>query len=218
MARNFIKSSKQRISTTLPAISDEITIVCSFKHSSLPSANFPNRQTFVTRETGATINYFIYATNTTIDFAWTSQANTYHGFTVSHTPDTTQFHTIAISHKWGQTSKTAAYIDGAAATISSAIPTNSTQTASMTSQIFGGRPSAGDSEYLDGDLCNVGIYDKCLTADQLKALSKNFVATKIQTSNLKFFSPLIRDLYDIIGTATLTNASTSVAAHSRIYA
>lgn len=217
MARNFVKTSKQRISTTLPAISDEITLVCSFKHSSLPGANYPNRQTFITRETGPTINYFLYATNTSINLDWTSQSNTYHFISITHAPDTTQFHTIALSHKWGQISSTLAYIDGLSATISS-VPTNLTQTASMTSQVFGGRPAAGDVEYFDGDLANIAIYDKCLTADQLKALSKNFFASKIQRSNLKFFAPLIRDLIDLIGNYSLTNTNTSVATHPRIYA
>lgn len=216
MARNFVKSSTQRIATTFPSLSSEISIVCSYKHSSTPGDSYPNRRTFLSRETGSTINYFLYATSSAIALAWTSSANVFHGFNITQTSDSS-FHTIAVSHLWGSSGSTIAYIDGAQATIDT-IPLNLTQTLNMTSQNIGGRPAAGNVEYFDGDIANLAIYDKCLTADQLRALSKNFSPIKIQRANLKYYSPLIRELNDIMQGQVLTNSGTTASNHPRIYA
>lgn len=216
MARNFVRASAQRINTTFPNLTSQITLAVLFRHSGSVGSGYPNRQTFVTRETGSTINYFLYANTSSIEFAWTSSSNNFHGFAVSHTADQ-NWHGLAVSHSWGSTASTFVYLDGQALTPAS-IPTNAVQNiTSPTAQSIGSREPATLAEAMNGDIASVAIYETALSEQELKALSNGFSPDGIRPQSLRFFAPLVRNLIDVKG-QTLTNTNTAVADHPRVYA
>lgn len=212
MARNFQRLNNQEITTTLPALSSEITISCLFKNTTTPSDNYPNRYALVSREKGDQINYFLDNRATSIVLEWTSATNVFHGISVPHTADT-NWHGLAVSHAWGSTASSRACIDGVAKTVSGAV-TNAVNTSGMTQEKLGSRGIY--LERFNGDLAQVAIYDAALSENELKALSNGFSPRTIRPQSLRFFAPLVRELIDYKG-ATLTNTGTTVSVHPKAY-
>jgi hypothetical protein len=75
------------------------------------------------------------------------------------------------------------------------------------------------SQYLNGLIAEVGIWNAALTADEIKSLSAGMTCDKVRPQSLVFYAPLVRDLIDYKGGLTITNNNTAtVANHPRVYA
>jgi hypothetical protein len=71
----------------------------------------------------------------------------------------------------------------------------------------------------DGNICEAGIWNVALTADEIAALAKGVTCDQIRPQSLVFYAPLIRDLVDVRGGLTITNTNNATATeHPRVYA
>ena len=69
-----------------------------------------------------------------------------------------------------------------------------------------------------GSAADCAVWNTALTDAEVASLGKGFSASLIQPGNLVYYAPLIRDLNDIVGGATITNNGTAtVSVHPRIY-
>lgn len=217
MARNFVRSSAQGINTTLPSLSSAITISCFFKNTTTPSNdNYPNRYTFVTRESGPVINYLFQSGSTKLTLTFTSSNSVFHAIDIPHTADT-NWHGAAVAHAWGSSASTKAFVDGVEISLSG-VPTNATQTTGTTYQRIGRRDAlVGAQEAMNGDIAQLAIYDVALSTSELKSLSLGFSPKNIRPQSLQFFSPLIRELIEYKGGVAMTNTNTTVAVNPKVF-
>jgi hypothetical protein len=70
---------------------------------------------------------------------------------------------------------------------------------------------------LEGRLAEVAIYNTTLSAAEVASLADGMTPDKVSPQGLVLYAPLVRDLIDLKGN-TLTNFSTTVANHPRVYA
>jgi hypothetical protein len=78
---------------------------------------------------------------------------------------------------------------------------------------------AGGSQFPDGRIAEVGIWNAALTAAEIASLAKGMTCDKVRPQSLVFYAPLIRNLQDVRGGLTITNNNTAtVANHPRVYA
>ena len=62
------------------------------------------------------------------------------------------------------------------------------------------------------------MWQATLTAEEVASLAKGMTCDKIRPQSLVYYTPLIRDIQDLARGMTLTDTSTTVAAHPRVYA
>jgi hypothetical protein len=62
------------------------------------------------------------------------------------------------------------------------------------------------------------MWQATLSAQEADSLSKGFTCDKVRPQSLVYYSPLIRDIIDVKGGMTLTDASSTVQPHTRVYA
>ena len=75
------------------------------------------------------------------------------------------------------------------------------------------------SQYLNGLIAEVGVWNAALTADEIASLADGMTCDKVRPQSLVFYAPLVRDLVDVKGGLTITNNNTAtVANHPRVYA
>ena len=90
--------------------------------------------------------------------------------------------------------------------------------ASNTVRIAGAQGATTVSNYSNGRIADVGVWNAALNADEITSLAKGMTCDKIRPQNLVFYAPLIRDLQDTKGGLTITNNNNAtVADHPRIY-
>lgn len=109
-----------------------------------------------------------------------------------------------------------AYFNGAAGTTlaSSIQPTGISQIT-----IGADRLNSSDASFFSGSIAEACVWDVVLNAAEVSSLAKGFQAPSIRPQSLRFYAPLVRDLQDVRGGASITNTNTAtVAAHPRIYA
>lgn len=71
---------------------------------------------------------------------------------------------------------------------------------------------------IQGRGAEAGVWNAALTAAEVESLWKGFSPTLIQPGSLVFYAPLIRDIIDYAGSATITNNNTATPAdHLPIY-
>jgi hypothetical protein len=74
------------------------------------------------------------------------------------------------------------------------------------------------SQYpLAGTLAEAAIYNATLSASDAAALATGASPRLVRPDGLVMYAPLVRELLDLRGTATLTNNGTTVTDHPRIY-
>ena len=111
------------------------------------------------------------------------------------------------------TSRTA-YADGVAGGTNT---TDITATA-INSISIGARGISPVTNYHDGLIAEVGIWDVALTAAEIASLAAGVTCDRVRPQSLRFYAPLIRDLQDVIDGLTITNTNgATVANHSRVY-
>ena len=69
-----------------------------------------------------------------------------------------------------------------------------------------------------GDFAELGMWQASLTAEEVASLAKGMTCEKIRPQSLVFYTPLIREIQDLARGMTLTDTSTTVANHPRVYA
>lgn len=71
---------------------------------------------------------------------------------------------------------------------------------------------------MNGAIAEVAIYDVDLTNAEIASLAKGITCNKIRPENLRFYTPLIRNLQDVRGGLNINNNNgATVANHPRIY-
>ena len=110
-----------------------------------------------------------------------------------------------------------AYKDGSAGTTST---TSEAGVTAATQVIIGSvRFFGAFSQYLNGLIAEVGIWNAALTAAEIASLADGMTCDKVRPQSLVFYAPLVRDLQDVRGGLTITNNNTAtVANHPRVYA
>jgi hypothetical protein len=69
-----------------------------------------------------------------------------------------------------------------------------------------------------GDFAELGMWQASLTAEEVSSLAKGMTCEKIRPQSLVFYTPLIREIQDLARGMTLTDTSTTVSNHPRVYA
>lgn len=69
-----------------------------------------------------------------------------------------------------------------------------------------------------GDFAELGMWQASLTAEEIASLAQGMTCEKIRPQSLVFYTPLIREIQDLARGMTLTDTSTTVANHPRVYA
>ncbi len=105
------------------------------------------------------------------------------------------------------------YINGAVGTAN----TTSITTATPDRTVVGARLNTGFSQYTNGDIAEVGIWNVALSADEIAGLAKGYKASDTRPQSLRFDFRMIRDLQDFSGALAMTNTNAAtVSAHPRI--
>lgn len=86
-------------------------------------------------------------------------------------------------------------------------------------QIGSGRESSANIDYFDGQIADVGIWDRALTLPEITSLARGVSCPLVSVTNLVFHAPLIRDIVDLTTSklALTNNGGATVANHPRIY-
>jgi hypothetical protein len=83
---------------------------------------------------------------------------------------------------------------------------------------MGARVRSSVSNYFDGLIAEVGIWNVALTPAEIASLADGVTCDKVRPQSLQFYAPLIRDLQDLRDGLTITNTnSATVADHPRVY-
>ena len=91
--------------------------------------------------------------------------------------------------------------------------------ASNTVRIAAAQGATTISNYANGHITDVGVWNAALTQAEVVSLAKGMTCNKVRPQNLVFYAPLIRDLQDVKGGLSITNNNgATVANHPRIYA
>jgi hypothetical protein len=69
----------------------------------------------------------------------------------------------------------------------------------------------------DGDFAEIAMWQATLTAAEIASLAKGVTCNKVRPQSLVYYSPLIREIQDLARGMILTNTSTTVTNHPRIY-
>lgn len=69
-----------------------------------------------------------------------------------------------------------------------------------------------------GDFAEIGMWQDVLSAAEIASLSKGMTPEKVRPDKLASYIPLVRDIQDVRSGTSLTNTSTTIATHPRIYA
>jgi hypothetical protein len=80
-----------------------------------------------------------------------------------------------------------------------------------------GRNTANNT-WSTGDFADLGMWQATLTSAEIASLANGFSCDKIRPQSLVYYSPLVRDIQDLARGMTLTDASSTVEPHPRIYA
>lgn len=102
------------------------------------------------------------------------------------------------------------YLNGTASTTNSG-------TANTPSSIVSGvfiSPNVSSTTLTGSEL---GVWSVALTAAEVASLNKGFSPRRIRPQSLVFYAPFVRDLIDMRGALAITDNSTAVADHSRVY-
>lgn len=86
-------------------------------------------------------------------------------------------------------------------------------------QIGSGRESSANLDYFNGQIADVGIWDRALTLPEITSLARGVSCPLVSVNNLVFYAPLIRDIVDLTTSklALTNNGGATVANHPRIY-
>lgn len=97
--------------------------------------------------------------------------------------------------------------------------TSTTAVSGFNATTIGARYVAGARGlYMDGLLAEVGVWNIALSDVEIASLGRGFSPRLVRPQSLVFYAPLIRNVQDLRGGATLTATGTTIAAHPRLFA
>lgn len=113
---------------------------------------------------------------------------------------------------FASTTSRTVYLDGG----NSGSDSTSASTTGVDRTRIGARYFSGLGFYTNGRIAEVGIWNAALTTDEIAALAKGISPRLIRPQSLVFYTPLVRDIIDLKGGASVTNTNTAtVADHPR---
>jgi len=130
-------------------------------------------------------------------------------------PPLNEWHNVTVTYDATvDTNDPLMYLDGVSQTVTEEeIPDGTATNDTAGEYVIGNR--GAQSRTWDGGLCEFAIWDAILTPGEVAALGKGFSPLFFPTS-LTFYAPLVRNLFDYMGTGTLTGVDTAVRDHPRI--
>ncbi len=96
------------------------------------------------------------------------------------------------------------------------IPSTTSNNASINNLRLG-RNETGNY-WSSGDFAEYGLWQEALSVADVAALAKGMTPDKARPDKLVSYIPLVRDIQDVRSGTTLTDTSTTVATHPRVYA
>jgi hypothetical protein len=118
-----------------------------------------------------------------------------------------------IAAVFSSTTNRIGYINGVAGTAN----TTSVGTATPERIVIGARFTGAVSQFANGDIAQVSVWNQALNADEIAGLAKGFACRFARPSALAWCSPLIREAIDIRGGRVITNTNgATVSPHPRI--
>jgi len=138
------------------------------------------------------------------------------GGTQSNSTNTASFAVgqwMHIAGVFSSTTNRIGYINGVAGTAN----TTSVGTATPDRIVIGARLTGGFSQYTNGDIAEVGVWNQALTADEIDGLAKGFRPRMVRPAALRFELRMIRDLQELSKRLAMTNTNgATVSNHPRI--
>lgn len=118
----------------------------------------------------------------------------------------------------GNSNRLKGYFDGVAQTLSftGTIPATTSNNALVDTLRIG--RYASQNGWSIGDYAELGMWQATLTAEEIASIAKGMTCDKVRPQSLVYYTPLIRDIQDLARGMTLTDTSTTVANHPRVYA
>lgn len=69
-----------------------------------------------------------------------------------------------------------------------------------------------------GEYAEIGAWQATLNAEEISSLYKGMKPNLVRPDSLVLYTPLVREIQDVVGGITLTDTNTTVATHPRVYA
>jgi hypothetical protein len=111
------------------------------------------------------------------------------------------------------------YLNGTSLSLSfSGANVPATTSNNVANETFSIGQAGANLSWSTGDFADLAIWQAALSAQQIASLADGFSADKVAPESLVYYSPLVRDISDVVGGMTLTDASSTVEPHPRIYA
>jgi hypothetical protein len=110
------------------------------------------------------------------------------------------------------------YINGTAQTLSFTDTIPATISSNAANETFRLGRSVANGVWSTADFADVAWWDASLNASEISSLSKGISADKVRPNNQLAYLPLVRQIQDVVSATTLTDQSTTVQSHPRIYA
>jgi hypothetical protein len=207
MSYNFVRANASVINGSAPIFDYPLTISCWFK----TSLNNTNQILVGLYDTGNISNcaLLLRPTGLVAVSSRASSSTVFANTSGTHTTNTWH-HACGV---WSSSSNRTVYLDGGNTG-------NNTVTRVLNNvvNINIGNSTIVGSVGLQGDICEVAIWNIALSLDNITTLSKFISPYYISRNNLVFYSPLIRNIQDLSGTTNISSAnSPSVSAHARMY-
>lgn len=214
MAFTFNGTTQYLNATSVPVTASPLTIACWGLRTTLTSVG---NATFValTDQASSGSNFALRHSTGTNAVQATVQydgGSTYSALTTKNMTANTAHHLCGVFTS--STSRTA-YIDGG----NSGSETTNITPKTPSRVLIGAGWYGSISQYVNGWIAEVGIWNVALTADEVASLAKGFTPSKVRPQSLVFYAPLVRNLVDTERAIAITNNnSATVSAHPRVYA
>jgi hypothetical protein len=210
MAYEFVAASTQYLVTSSSPVSTEpLTLAC----WALKDTTSNNMMIALTDSANAGTTIGLLSTGGALVNARVTDVNT-ETSTAGVSVTGTWFHAAGV---FNSTSSRTAYANGVAgsANLNLQAPT---ATDRICIGVRGRGTPIAPTQYHDGLIAEVGIWDVALTAAEIASLAAGVTCDKVRPQSLRFYAPLIRDLQDVRDGLTITNTNgATVADHPRVY-
>lgn len=207
MAYNFVRSNNSAISGSTPIIDYPFTISCWFR-TSLTNTN----QVLVGLYDTANVSNCSLLLRPTALVSVSSRASSSTVFANS-----TATHSTNIWHHacgvWSSSSSRSVYLDGG-----NSATNTTTRALSGIQNINIGNSTILASVGLQGNICEVGIWNTSLSISDILSLANAISPKLVSSKDLIFYAPLVNNIYDYLGSTSISGVnSPTPTSHARIY-
>ncbi|MDE8535474.1 LamG domain-containing protein, partial [Staphylococcus aureus] len=210
MAKLFAFSSSQYMTVnSAPVTAAPFTVSCWFK----PTAFAANARFVSIGDVDVTNEQWSLGCNTLGRVRWgaqTSAGEAFATYTGAAMSVGTWYHCAGVE---ASATSRLAYLDAASAT-----NTTSRAPAGADSLFIGAKAASTPSDFADGDIAEVGVWDVALTADEIAVLARGYSPLFVRPGNLIFYMPLVRANVEMVGGLALSEVNTpTVSTHCRVF-